>query len=539
MSAPLPPPGPFRVPSVNAFVPRVIQPWIYLLMALCFQLSGGRYLGALNYMIGEEQLMREDLLMALWCNLAGMATLFPLMFRLKFRFTNKTLLRAAALGVLVCNLLIPYVNCLPLLWLLCFIEGICKLEGTFECMSTVQLWITPTRNFRVFFPVLHIFILGAMNISSWLVAYFAFGWDDWRLMHWFIAGLMLVILLFNHTCMHHFRFMPKVPLYGIDWVGYLGWVALLVQIAYLFTYGDWMNWDDSPLCFTLIGTICITFALLLYGMKVKLHPFISRKVFKFKHTLPILLIISLFEVLLSAEHVLEEVLLEEGMHLTDWGGASRYWFAVLGCYTGCFFSWWWMKIRGWGYARLGLVAAVAVMLYLLQMYFLIYPGIWLQQLYLPIFLRGFASAVMAIMLMTLLQYSTDFHTFFQCLSLFNMIHMILGGCLGAALYGEWMGRGIADAFVMHNPGINSVVMTRPDHIGVLMSPDGFGHLMEHQTVEMILTSIRTCYGWGIYGACALILIILTYDMPLRCLKPYRMIPWKQVGRRFAAPFARR
>lgn len=102
MSAPLPPPGPFRVPSVNAFVPRVIQPWIYLLMALSFQLSGGRYLGALNYMIGEEQLMREDLLMALWCNLAGMATLFPLMFRLKFRFTNKTLLRAAALGVLVC-----------------------------------------------------------------------------------------------------------------------------------------------------------------------------------------------------------------------------------------------------------------------------------------------------------------------------------------------------------------------------------------------------------------------------------------------------
>ena len=375
----------------------------------------------------------------------------------------------------------------------------------------MQLWITPTRNFRDFFPVLHIFILGAMNISSWLVAYFAFGWDDWRLMHWFIAGLMLLILLFNHTCMHHFRFMPKVPLHGIDWAGYLGWTALLVQIAYLFTYGDWMNWGDSPLCFILIGTSCITFALLLYGMKVKLHPFISRKVFKFKHTLPILIIISLFEVLLSAEHVLEEVLLEEGMHLTDWSGASRYWFAVLGCYTGCFFSWWWMKIRGWGYSRMGLVAAIAAMLYLLQMYFLIYPGICLQQLYLPIFLRGFASAVMAIMLMTLLQYSTDFHTFFQCLSLFNMIHMILGGCLGAALYGELLNHSIADAFTITNPAVHSVA----------------------------LMGIRTCYGWGIYAACALILIILTYDMPLRRLKPLRMIPWKQVGRRFAAPFARR
>ena len=68
---------------------------------------------------------------------------------MKFRFTTKTLLTAASLGVIVCNLIAPYTTFLPLLWTLCFIEGICKIQGTFEAMSTIQLWMTPKRDFTV------------------------------------------------------------------------------------------------------------------------------------------------------------------------------------------------------------------------------------------------------------------------------------------------------------------------------------------------------------------------------------------------------
>ena len=55
---------------------------------------------------------------------------------------------------------------LPLLWAVCFVEGMCKIQGTFECMSTIQLWITPQRDFTAFFPVLHIVILGCMQLST-------------------------------------------------------------------------------------------------------------------------------------------------------------------------------------------------------------------------------------------------------------------------------------------------------------------------------------------------------------------------------------
>ena len=131
--------GPFVMPMFRSFVPRKMQPWIYLFIAVTFQLSGGVYLGALNHMIGGMAVMREDILMCMYANLAGMAIYFPLLFRMKFRFTNKTLLTSAALGVLLCNLIAPHITFLPLLWLICFIEGMCKIQGTFECMSNIHV----------------------------------------------------------------------------------------------------------------------------------------------------------------------------------------------------------------------------------------------------------------------------------------------------------------------------------------------------------------------------------------------------------------
>lgn len=90
--------GPFTMPMFRNFVPRKLQPWLYIFIAVTFQLSGGLYMANLSHMVSETSLMREDLQMCLYCNLAGMAVYFPILFRMKFRFTNKTLLTAASLG---------------------------------------------------------------------------------------------------------------------------------------------------------------------------------------------------------------------------------------------------------------------------------------------------------------------------------------------------------------------------------------------------------------------------------------------------------
>lgn len=42
------------MPMYRDFVPRAVRPWIYVLLAFCFQFSNGVYLGAMNQMIGQN-----------------------------------------------------------------------------------------------------------------------------------------------------------------------------------------------------------------------------------------------------------------------------------------------------------------------------------------------------------------------------------------------------------------------------------------------------------------------------------------------------
>ncbi len=122
-------------------------------------------------------------------NLAGMAVYFPLLFRMKFRFTNQQLVIGSAIVIAACNLITLHSTYMPLLLTVCFIEGMAKLQGTFEHMSNIQLWITPRRDFGVFFPVLHIVLLTAIEGSGFFAAWFGYHFT-WQMMHVFIIGSM-------------------------------------------------------------------------------------------------------------------------------------------------------------------------------------------------------------------------------------------------------------------------------------------------------------------------------------------------------------
>lgn len=124
-----PPPNTgFSMPMMKDWVPRRIQPWIYVLTAFCFQFGGGIYLGAQDGIRGATNLMIEDVLYLLYATLAGMAVYFPMLFRMKFRFTNKQLLCGSAIVLAVCNLLTMHCQSMPVLLVLCFIAGMAKLH---------------------------------------------------------------------------------------------------------------------------------------------------------------------------------------------------------------------------------------------------------------------------------------------------------------------------------------------------------------------------------------------------------------------------
>lgn len=516
-------PIPFAMPMFRKFVPEKIRPWIYVFFAFTFQISGGLYLGTLNQMIGETGLMREDLQMCLYANLAGMAIYFPLLFRMKFRFTNKTLLCAAALGVLFCNLIAPYITILPVLWFVCFFEGMCKIQGTFECMSNIQLWMTPTRDFTVFFPMLHIIILGSMQLSDLLATYLMYYYH-WDYMQLFICGIMMVDLLILTVCTRHFRMFKKFPLFGIDWLGAVLWAALLLMVSYLFDYGNYYDWWNSPVICRLSIAVVILSIICVWRMLTIRHPYYEPKMWTYRYLMPIFILITLVEMFLATEHVLEEVYLEEVMHYGTLTSVQLDWAALTGVLIGCLFAYWWMHIKRFNYLRLILVGLGGICFYLLGIYFTLSADIHLSQLYLPIVCRSFAYAILSATFMTCLEEIMTFQHFFQALSLFNMLHMVVGGVIGTAIYTRGLAYYIPDNLARYGAALDNVAMSK-------VSVD-IPHYMESFISRMTEISIKQVYGWTAYACIALFLLFLLYDTPIR--RELKQMPsWQNIRKQIA------
>ena len=232
----------FSMPMFHDWIPRCIRPWLYVVLAFCFQFSNGMYLGAMNQVVGQWAVMREDVQMCLYATLTGMALYFVVLFRMKFRFTNQKLLMSSALIIFLCQWLATLRLPLPLLWGLCVVCGMAKIQGTFECMSNIQLWMTPKRDFGVFFPLLHIILLVSIEYSGFLAAWFAYEMH-WEYMHYFVMLLMLLVPLVQAALTRPVHAMPKIVLPGRGYrllgvcpdgvVSSVGLVALLWRLARL------------------------------------------------------------------------------------------------------------------------------------------------------------------------------------------------------------------------------------------------------------------------------------------------------------------
>lgn len=508
------------LPMFRSYVPKGIRPWVYVLFAFCFQMSGGVYMGALNEIVSSRQLLREDVLMCLYCNLAGMAVYFPILFRMKFRHSNKVLLFGAAFGLAFCSLAAAYAPNLPTLWTICVISGFCKIQGTFECMSTIQLWITPKRDFRVFFPVLHIFILGAMQVSDYLAAQIAYAWN-WELMHWLMTGIFLTISLLIAVFTKRIHLMPVMPLLGIDWLGGILWLATLLLTAYFFCYGHVLDWLHSS-TLRLVGvTALASLALAVARSFVATHPFISPDIWKVKRLAPVMVIVVLAEFLLATERVLEEVFYEEGMGYSNMTTAANDIWTFIGVVAGCLFALAWMKGLNLNAFRLTTIGFIALGAYLILFYNNLSADFDFRTLRPLLLLRTFSYAIISASLMVILEDLMTFETFFMALSVFNMFHMIVGGLLGSAVYSYGMDYYMADYFSRYAEFF--------DHVSLSSDTIAFGEKMELFSHGLMIMTIKQIYGWAAYGCLFVGFSLLIYKVPMFRSGYRKMKSWRQVG----------
>ena len=515
-----PTPPPFAMPMFRSCVPAWLRPWIYVIQAFCFQLAGCVYLGALNEMMGGRAIMREDVTMCLYSNLAGMAIYFPLLFRMKFRFSNRSLLITSALVLAACNWLFTMTTFLPLMWVLCFVAGMAKIQGTFENMSNIQLWMTPTRDMGVFFPCLHIILLTSVELQAWYSAFFGHTLH-WYASYYFVIWLMMLVVTIQLFLTRPWCPVPqRMPLHGIDWLGAALWCLLGLQIAYIFNYGDWLDWWHSSTIRILTGTSFITLAGCLHRMWTKQQPFYEPRMWTYRHLVPILLIIVIVEGLLASERVLEEVFFEEVMGYETVTSYSLTLWSLPGIYLGCLVSWLWLVKWKFNVYKLIACGLLGITLYASGFYFLVAVHINIEVLRLPIACRGFGYAVLSISLMWCLHEIMTFEHFFQSLSVFNFMHMFIGGVIGCALYAWGVRYYMADNMVRYTAYIDMPSFTS--------SPFDVGEWMEGFVRSMMAVTIKQLYGWVLYLSGGLTLGFLLWDIPMIRRHARRFPTWTMV-----------
>lgn len=236
--------GPFSIPAMRDFVPEKWRPWIIILIVIVFQFSGGVYLAAVSEMVGSTALMQEDIMMAGYASMVGMGLTFAIMFRLKFRFPTKVAFMTCSIAIIISNLICMHTRSVPVLVTVCFFSGIFRMWATFECNSTIQLWLTPKRDLSIFFCFIYLLVQSCIQLSG-LITVYTSAWAKWEYMHWLIIALLLLVILVTQILFRNFRTMPKLPLFGIDWLGAFMWGLTLMCILFVCVYGQHYEWYES------------------------------------------------------------------------------------------------------------------------------------------------------------------------------------------------------------------------------------------------------------------------------------------------------
>lgn len=211
----------------------------------------------------------------------------------KYFATRKYLLIALAINA-ICSV-ICFHSKNWILFIICqFLQGV-----TCALMSGIVLQLIFPRLQSVRARVIaYTLLYGSIQIAvpfysiytSIIIHFFDFNWLFYSFNIVLIILTFVVLLTMNNKA----RFTKKVPLYQVDWIGYLFYVSFILLLGYILVYGRQLGWFENRLIFTL-SLINLAFFFLFISRELKLkRPLINLQIFKAKNFVVGLLLLFVF-----------------------------------------------------------------------------------------------------------------------------------------------------------------------------------------------------------------------------------------------------
>lgn len=515
-------PGAFDIADVPDFVPRRLKPYLFVFFVLIVQFSGGVYLAAVSDMASGTALMPQDILMAGYASLIGMAIDFAVMFRIKFRFSTRTQLVVCGAALILANLICASTTSVPLLVATCFMAGWFRMQATFACNSTIQLWLTPKRDMAIFFCYVYIVVDGVIQLSGLSAVYTAF-FMQWEYMHWIMIGLLALMILLVMILVKPVRAPLFIPLLGIDWIGSLLWAGFMLCFAFVCVYGNYFDWWYAAEIkgATLLAVVCL--CLNLWRASFLHHPYISFMAMMNRNVLRATGVYMVFFTLMATEHVFEHGYAANVLGFDETNLIDLNWFVFVGVVVGCAFTYLTFALRKWQYKSMTVIAFAFAVAYLGWFYSGIDYGVEKESLFVPLFLRGVGSVIVSVVFLTsIVQSGLPFQVFPQALTINGFTGAVMSATFGPAIVGEWLRHTVA-----RNCSLLSANIVDFNPGAVRSAVGEYCAMVQKQALVM---SMKEIYGWLLMVAIfSLMVILLSYGN----VRPFAIFPkWSTIRRGF-------
>lgn len=514
------PQGPFDIPDVPGYIPRRLKPWLFILFVLIIQFSGGLYLAAASDMVGTTALMQEDVLMAGYASLIGMSINFCVMFRFKFRFSNRIQLLASCIVLLAANIICAHTDSVPLLVATCLIAGWVRMQATFACNSTIQLWISPVRDMAVFFCYVYIIVDSVIQLSGIGTIYAAF-YMKWEYMQYIMSGCLVFMIILVLVLVKPVRSPMFIPLLGIDWIGAILWTAFMLCFTFVCVYGNYFDWWDAwEIRYAAITGIACA-GINLWRATFLHHPYISLRALKNRNVIRATLIYLVFFTLLATEHVFEHSYAANILGFDETNLIDLNWYVFAGIIAGCVFTYITFARLRWRYKTLTTIGFTLAAVYLAYFYFFIDYGVEKEALFIPLFARGMASVTISIVFLTsIVQSGLPFQTFPQALTVNGFTGAVMSATFGPAVIGE---------FPRHTIAKNVINLSRNmTEFNSATTETPLGDLYGMLQRQALVVSMKEIYGWLLFIAFTSILVLL---ISYNTVRPWAIFPrWSTIRR---------
>lgn len=417
------------------FVPVWLRIVLFILFAVIFQCASPVYLSLMGDVTGVYQLYREDLSFVYQVSTIGVTFIFPILFRIKFRFTSQQILSVCSLLLAVLLLVCMYTSSVPVLIVCAFFIGAFKMIGTFETLVSLQLIITRQKDYGMFFSVALAIVLLCGQLSATLAVILADSYE-WQMIYNLIAILLGLQTLLILLLLRPFRIVKPLPLLSIDWKGIFHWSVFFSLISYVLTYGHVLDWYSSQKIMVATMAALLWFLLIVYRSYTIRRALILPRVFGLKNVQVAILVILIAQVMLNTTGSILGPFTGSVMRLDNLHTGDLNWWIAGGILTGAVMGYFWFKYINGPFRVIFAVGFAALTLHHGLLYFAFSGSAGEQQLYLPYFLKGLGNIIIFAAAAKYVTIGVGFDVFAQMLCYVAMFRNALGNAIMGAFFSE-------------------------------------------------------------------------------------------------------